>query len=115
VKRICEKRDQGFTILSQAWREEAECDVIAEEGQLRSDDWQWDCVKWRWNIGAEWRCKSGEENLQKKNVTKVLQFSHWLGDRKRNVMLSQKRAIKKWWLTLGMLVECRGRMTLQKR
>jgi hypothetical protein len=38
VKRICEKRDQGFAIFSQAWGEEAECDAITEEGQLRSED-----------------------------------------------------------------------------
>ena len=38
VKRICEKRDQGFANLSQAWREEAECEVITEEGQFRSED-----------------------------------------------------------------------------
>ena len=38
VKRICEKRDQGFAIFLQAWREEAEYDVITEEGQLRSED-----------------------------------------------------------------------------
>ena len=38
VKRIREKRDQGFAIFSQAWREEAEYDVITEEGQLRSED-----------------------------------------------------------------------------
>ena len=32
VKRICEKRDQGFAIFSQAWREKAEYDVITEKG-----------------------------------------------------------------------------------
>ena len=38
VKRICEKRDQGFANLSQSWREEAECEVITEEEQLGGED-----------------------------------------------------------------------------
>ena len=87
VKRICEKRDQGFANLSQAWREEAECEIVTEEGQLRSEG--------NGNVSNEGI--SGRNDFAKavkricEKRDQVLQISHRLGERKRNVKLSQKK------------------------
>ena len=91
MKRICEERDQGFANLSQAWREEAECETVTEEGQLRSEG--------NGNVSNEGI--SGRNDFAKA-VKRICEkrdqgfaISHRLGERKRNESYHRRRANEK--------------------